>query len=684
MTRMKKPICLLASFVLLLCTGAASAQLSGYEREKIERALLSVVEQDMAIFDGRAFNPDAQLDVAYRFMNDFTKSTNRLVALVNGLSGSARSSAEGAALVKNVQDKIAYSRAMSSQFRAFESQKNQAAAASTTAPASDSNATTTATPEAPAAPRLPTADERAQAQAQFDRIDKLMDSGIFDGEDFLPGTSRADAAGFESDYVGASNAAIAAINRWSAESRRSSDGRTFISRANDIQNRARRLRGALSRYIYALDQAENKKRQQQLDVANARRAEQSKVCNVLINAFRTNNVAISKLVSASVTNNESDDFEWTVAADEQAMRALDADSAQEFLSVDEACQQPDFKPILAGEFHCAGSRYAGNNHVGWCKVAASYREVYHQMQQEIAARAAAKPVEACEAFDKEVMTRRRTRQMAALFEDPQGSNLSAEEMLRLLKATDKVVNACAKEEYAALLEHSCSETPAEDPMHWCAVAAETKDAFRNGILNPVHDNWEMFAETRYPSEDELLSRDGWVDIEGPTTWAQVISFHRMRYSSAGLLEDGMALYDQLGITEQDFPFYDGAMEYIEEMQEVIEENVADWDPVAQADNGEDFTGYGTALGSRLFTAWHEDAEVMDSWLGRGTWKIHRNALGVAEKRSLKGYVLFKLPEDPFCQLRSFTLVEQNIGGDSYQEAGGVSPGYVRFQSCDRR
>lgn len=76
--------------------------------------------------------------------------------------------------------------------------------------------------------------------------------------------------------------------------------------------------------------------------------------------------------------------------------------------------------------------------------------------------------------------------------------------------------------------------------------------------------------------------------------------------------------------------------------------------------------------------------MLESWFGRGTWRIHRNALGVPDRRSAKGYVLFKLPEDPFCQLRSFTLVQQNIGGDSYQQAKGVRPGYVRFQSCDTR
>ncbi len=78
---------------------------------------------------------------------------------------------------------------------------------------------------------------------------------------------------------------------------------------------------------------------------------------------------------------------------------------------------------------------------------------------------------------------------------------------------------------------------------------------------------------------------------------------------------------------------------------------------------------------------HSEAHVYATYLSRASWKIHRNSLGVILRRTLPGYVLFKLPADPFCQLRSYTLTESYAGGGTYQKAAGVRFGYIRFQAC---
>ena len=78
---------------------------------------------------------------------------------------------------------------------------------------------------------------------------------------------------------------------------------------------------------------------------------------------------------------------------------------------------------------------------------------------------------------------------------------------------------------------------------------------------------------------------------------------------------------------------------------------------------------------------HPDAVVEDAFLSRAGWKIHKNALGVVLRRTLPGYALFKLDDDPYCQLRPYTLTEQYSGGGTFAQASGVSFGYVRYQRC---
>ena len=108
----------------------------------------------------------------------------------------------------------------------------------------------------------------------------------------------------------------------------------------------------------------------------------------------------------------------------------------------------------------------------------------------------------------------------------------------------------------------------------------------------------------------------------------------------------------------------------------VEKTAGAWQsPAKKADN------YSTALAAGQIKEWHGDAQVHDAYLSRDSWKIHKNALGVPDRRTLPGYVIFKLPDDPYCQLRSYTLTEQYAGGGTYQKAGGVRFGYVRFQDC---
>ncbi|MBX2885290.1 MAG: hypothetical protein KTR32_35375 [Granulosicoccus sp.] len=288
----------------------------------------------------------------------------------------------------------------------------------------------------------------------------------------------------------------------------------------------------------------------------------------------------------------------------------------------------------------------------------------------------------CDAFSKEVMTRRNQRRMTAYFQNADAIKSDYKSMSRFLTLAESISTRCAKPDYSALLKTSCSDSQDLDPKSWCETATTARTTMRNHILRET-SSWETIAENRYISADKLDRSNGWIPIEGPTSLEKTLSFDRMMYVNNVDFgpEKQRDLFADLDIQPDDFPYYTASLDYIDELREAINEGAASWPAAPRAASGED-TNYGTALAAETITQrWHPTAEIRDSWLSRANWKIIKNNLGVILRRTLPGHVLFKLPDDPYCQIRSFTLTEQYTGSGTFQPAKGVRFGYVRFQSC---
>lgn len=69
------------------------------------------------------------------------------------------------------------------------------------------------------------------------------------------------------------------------------------------------------------------------------------------------------------------------------------------------------------------------------------------------------------------------------------------------------------------------------------------------------------------------------------------------------------------------------------------------------------------------------------FLGRKTWKVHQNALGVPERRTKPGFVLVQPRGQTWCTLITYTVTEDYLGAGKYQKAAGVQFGSARFQKC---
>jgi hypothetical protein len=688
---------LIALITLLISALSAHAQMSDYERDKLLQVLNAAdVAENQAIFDGTSFNPKADLDAAYQFMNAYVKGVNKVVAAVNGMSGPARSSEEGKTIINEVKEKIAHSKAMTNQFRRFEKAKKAEAAAEAATQADQSTSTNNKTVEGSKADTASTqtnaateSTEEANAleesarisiQIHLNKLNELMSEGIYDGDAFAADVSIEAANDFKQSFFSASNAAASAYNSLSGEAQRTDAARNLLNEIQQRQNEARRLNGALSNLQVAIQRAESEQRKARQAQAEAARNAMKPQCDAMRQAVVTPNSAVSQVVFAVSTAARANG--WESAHESPLLGQLSPSMAQTFDNMAANCAEPQFADVMASGEFCEVR--PNTDPVAWCRVAAAYVESKRVAAQAEAAKLAAIPA-ACKTFEDDVMSRRNIRRMTLLLNDPTAENLQLESMSKLLKTTDRIATKCAEPQYADIANSHCSDNPIEDARAWCDIATDAKRIFRERITRP-QPNWEIIAEERYDNEDELDSRDGWVSIEGPTTLAQALSFDRMMYVNLADFPPSKQkkLFERLEITATDFDHYEDTLELIEELQESIEDGAEDWPelPRAQADAEAD---YGPPLAARLITEqWHSDAQFIDSWYGRGSWKIHKNNLGVIQRRTLPGYIMFKLVEDPYCQVRSFTLTEPYSGSATFQQAKGVRFGYVRFQDCDLR
>jgi len=369
---------------------------------------------------------------------------------------------------------------------------------------------------------------------------------------------------------------------------------------------------------------------------------------------------------------------WENAHQAPEFNKLSAEMSGAMTDLATTCASSIFSTILqSGEF-CEDR--PDTDPVAWCLTAQAF-------EKSTQFATAAQPVtpHACTVFEDEVMSRRNQRRMHTLLQDPTAENFTLPVMSNLLETMAEITQQCANPQYTKIIQTGCGENPQQDARAWCSAASQAPAAIRNRLIRSRPD-WETIAEEPYDDEDELSDRDGWASVEGPTSFTEILSFDRMMYVELAdfTSEEQKIMFTSLDIAASDFKHYGDAQEIIEEFRQAIERGADCWSklPRASADVKAD---YGPALAANQITAqWHPEAAVIDTWYSRGNWKIHRNNLGIIQRRTLPGYVMFKLPEDPYCQVRSFTLTEQYRGGDSFQKARGVRFGYVRFQDCERR
>jgi len=242
---------IIVAVTLCVASFTALAQLGDYERDKLLRALhIPTLTKNPAIFDGTTFNPDADPGDAYRFMNAFAQDINKAVKVVNSMSTTGRHSDEGARLIELVREKLEYSKAMTSQFKAFERRKK------TQAPATQDKPVTQDKPDNAAPVNKPTASsiavnanddssqiELSHIQNHLDQPGALMASGNYDGTAFDPSLTMEEANVFINQFFDTASAAVAAYNSLPPLAQRSPLGRSMVDEIQTRQGMGKRTSG---------------------------------------------------------------------------------------------------------------------------------------------------------------------------------------------------------------------------------------------------------------------------------------------------------------------------------------------------------------------------------------------------------------------------------------------------------
>ncbi|MDH3241543.1 MAG: hypothetical protein OEO83_12855 [Alphaproteobacteria bacterium] len=216
--------------------------------------------------------------------------------------------------------------------------------------------------------------------------------------------------------------------------------------------------------------------------------------------------------------------------------------------------------------------------------------------------------------------------------------------------------------------------PEKFPQNWCEAAKNADNLIVAAAVNSAKAHIKIMGSAKVQTPESLMKRDGWLTYEGPVTFKEKLYFGPK--AGGGSMKRIDALLAAAGVKVSKDELWGDQKKNVDALRKAVEQTAGKWKTPP-----EKLKNYSSALAKEGVINWHPNAKVHAAFISRKSWKIHKNALGIILRRTMPGYVLFKLKEDPLCQLRSYTLTEQYVGAGKFAKAAGVRLGYVRFQKC---
>ena len=517
-----------------------------------------------------------------------------------------------------------------------------------------------------------------------------MDADVFDGQSFNPSVGVNDARSYMNDFIKTMNQAVNAWNKLTSDAARSPEGQALHKELSEKLAFAKAMREAFPAF-------------------EANQESQSTTESIGSN---TGSTSQSEAAGGGMTDYQK----------QLLTQYLDSEAMRHDLSIFDGNRIvagvpfPTFEQYYQGymkDLKQAASTWERqipysskgtpdgqalqrrlNEAIIWGNaMSAQYAPAKHQYQQQQEAAQAAQREDAAAATSKKEIH----KQQCVAFQQEAMKPLARDPMTRLInqmlhqnsalgsvEAIDQhrqvagdVLAACQSLDYSVLASEPCFYVLGrsdQDPVNWCDAATQADELIQAAVLNHAQRTIASVGTSTIQSPSEFHQQDGWLTFEGPVTFNDNLYFSAE--GREAVMDNVRQVLQAAGIDDVEDALWGEQKARLTALRLEVEKTAGTWkSPPNEAEN------YSTELAAKQIEGWHGDAEVVDAYLNRKSWKIHKNALGIPDRRTLPGVVVFKLSQDPYCQLRSYTLTEQYSGDGNFQKANGVRIGYVRFQDC---
>lgn len=296
--------------------------------------------------------------------------------------------------------------------------------------------------------------------------------------------------------------------------------------------------------------------------------------------------------------------------------------------------------------------------------------------------------DACRQFEREIMSPVENRttmgQLARALQDPGYVKYNrAERVTKAMEIVKAVQEVCAKPQYKDVGKVGCRwmkvGSRERDPSAWCEAASRGKELVQQAVKNFVQFSLKN-AVRSIMTPEELVQGKGWLRYEAPITFNTHL--HYSDVLKANYVRQFQPLLEAADLKDlDDANLWAAPTAAMDRLREAVLKAAPGWklEPPKSCN-------YGCNLAKRQLPKWYKGVlgtpvRLKKTIMTTDTWHITKNRLGVPQYRSMHGYVIFQLPKEPFCQVRSYRLEEQYEGGGRYQRVTGVKFGHVRYQRC---
>lgn len=261
--------------------------------------------------------------------------------------------------------------------------------------------------------------------------------------------------------------------------------------------------------------------------------------------------------------------------------------------------------------------------------------------------------------------------------------IRTEHIERDLKIIKLAAPHCAKAKFKEVGKY-CStykmrfRNPWQNPLIWCAAARNYKSLFKKAFQKHLANTVEHITK-HVMDKERLQRREGWISKEGAVTFKELTTFPQARKDK--LIAEQKSFYAAAGLP---FPEDTSSMfKKVDDKYAAFAQAILDLAPNWELPKKKGSFG-AISKAKKVVKSWHSRASIKKAFMVQTSWQLSKGvkdskgSIHAKPHRSRAGYLLYKLPDEKVCQLRSFDLRQYWAGSWQKTEARMKT---MRFQAC---